>query len=450
MRSLSFVDRGSTTVGIVLLALLAALPAAGRIDAAPTPPKSFSLWPGRWSTPYGTLTLVPTTAAVPPDVKPRPAVRGTFSNGGSLLGRLDNNRGDAGDLSNTVVTGNYQLPNAGSGRFLLGIDTSELGTAAFRQFTFNAFGGSASTFTAPYLGGGATTANLLRSFRAAAPTMHREGNRVFWTVRWHYAVTLTGPAALPKPGLVLRFRYSRPIRPLHFALASPNVSQSPLVRHIAVCREVLNRARTAKLGFDCETFSLGPRHGAGNGWQANVSFSATVPAGSGRLSASISNTETDRFALLPRADRTVLRAGRAIPAAPRTPTTPPPTTTGPSGGGWTGTWDWVATIGSRVFRGTGMSIVRQGPQACAVWPWSAGSGAKGPLSADGSAWSASWYDAYGRGAWTLRLAGNGRFTGSQSIDPHGSDPNQAASIVGTRTSTRPSRSLDCSTLRVGP
>ena len=330
---------------LVAAALLVAVPASAVVG----PPKSFNLWVGKWMTPYGVLTLKPTTAAVPPDTRKRPALSGTFSKGGTLLGRLNANRGDAGDLSNTNIVGNYRIPNAGSGQFGIAIHTSEGSTTAFRAFQFNAFGGRAATFTAPYLGDGPSVADLERSFVAAQPVAHPGGT--LYTVRWHYKAKLIGPSALPRPGLLLKFRYSRPISPLHYALGPPGAG---FVQHIWGCGEVRNAARTTKLGFDCETFSLGPRHDVGTGWLVDATFSATVPAGSPPISATISNTASDKFAHLPTEDRTVLHAGRSIPK-------------GPGSGAafsWTGTWSWTATVRGRVFREQGMSIVQQGLTAC--------------------------------------------------------------------------------------
>ena len=125
----------------------------------------------------------------------------------------------------------------------------------------------------------------------------------------------------------------------------------------------------------------------------------------------------------------------------------------PAPTGWTGDWRWKATRTDTdgVFvASTPMSIVQQGQTVCAVWSFSGGGSAKGGLS--GRTWgNASWYDGFGKGAWTLTLAADGKsFTGSQTIDPHGAGAlNFAAKIVGTRLSSSSSTALDCKTLKVG-
>ena len=309
----------------LVLGLLLLVPSAfpRPAGAVAVPPKSFNLWQGSWRTPYGTLALRPASAVTVDGSGPRPGVRGTFSRGGTLVAYLSAPGDTPGNLGlhNVEIIGTYSIPGVGSGRFAGQTRWGEQDPQAYRAFEFVGRVGSPVRFRATFAGGGPTTSDLKRSFKVFGPEDASAGSVRRYRVRWVYEAALLGPRALPYSGLVLKFRFSKAIRPNHYAAQGPNLSTNAPRNVQTVCTDVLNKARNAVLGFDCNTYSLGVRGDGGIGWNVRASFEAILDAGSGKISASISNTIPDRFARVPAADLRPLRAGKAIPKAATTTTT---------------------------------------------------------------------------------------------------------------------------------
>jgi hypothetical protein len=238
---------------------------------------------------------------------------------------------------------------------------------------------------------------------------------------------------------VLRIRFSRPIRPIHYAAQGPNLSaNSPRNLQTTCNNGVLNSARNATLGFDCNTYSLGIRGDGGAGWNVRASFEAIVSAGSGPISATITNTVPDKFARVPAGDLTPLTAGKKTPKRAST------------GGNWQGDWKMVAKEEPPP-RGNGvtfappdvLSMVQKGTVVCATWPWNPfpnGLLGKARGTVTGSTATLGYEDGPTRGTWSLTLAANRtRFSGPYTITVKATNQIIHGTLTGTKVDGSPKR-----------
>jgi hypothetical protein len=194
---------GSVVLAGLTLGLLFLVPSAFPQPAAAhaVPPKSFNFWQGSWRTPYGTLALKPATVTVRGS-GPRPGVRGTFSRGGQLVAFLTVPGDTPGNLGlhNVAIDGTYVVPGVGSGLFQGQTRWGEGDPQAFRAFEFVGMAGSPVHFRATFAGGGPSTADLKRTFKAFGPEEASFGSIRRYRVRWVYEATLLGRGRSLTPG----------------------------------------------------------------------------------------------------------------------------------------------------------------------------------------------------------------------------------------------------------